>query len=110
MPRSIISIPIYRKSSTPDGAGGYTQQLNQIAGSPFLGRIFRRSELKTSGFLSQSPGETNEDTGLIISLDDPNAGVVIDDFAEIFGGQKVRILRVRRYTRSVQCDTVIGVD
>ena len=109
MARDLVSVDVRRRASAPDGAGGYTQTESSITGSPFEGRIYRRTD-GASGFTADALGETDVDRGVVVSFQDSATPVELNDILVIADEPRLRVTRVRRYTRHSQCDVVAGVE
>ncbi len=109
MPREIVSLTVLRKTSTPDGTGGYSQIESAVTGSPFAARIYRRP-IGNPDYVARQPGDSDADKSVVVSFMDPATPVQINDIVVLPDGTRARILRVRVYTLMAQCDVEVGVD
>lgn len=112
MPRDIVQVPIVRSSMARTDTGGHMPTLAPIPGSPEGGwncRLYRRPEI-TVHRDEGVPGVATVDPVRILSILDTTAPVRINDIARLPEGIDAKIIRIRRYTRTLQCDLETGVE
>ena len=109
MPRSIVSVAITRDAKTRTATAGYTIVPGAIAGSPFLCRVFRKPQT-TVDRDEAAPATATIDQMIVLSILDTTAAVKINDLATLPDGSKGKIIRIRRYARTLQCDLETGVE
>ena len=109
MPRDIVPIVVTRTVRTRTATAGYTTATVAVTGSPFQCRVFR---VKQTGVDRQelSPATATIDSMVVISFLDTSAGVQIGDIATLPDGRAAKLLRARKYSRTFQWDTEIGVE
>jgi hypothetical protein len=112
MPRDIVQITIMRNAQARTATGGHVPTLVPIPGSPVGGwncRLYRRPEI-TVHRDEAAPGVATVDPVRILSIIDTTAPVLINDIAKLPEGIDAKIIRIRRYTRTLQCDLETGVE
>lgn len=112
MPRDIVKVPIVRNAAARTATGGRTMTASPIPGSPVDGwdcRLFRKPEISVDRD-EGAPGVATVDQVRVLSLLDTTAPVQVNDLAQLPEGINAKIIRVRRYTRTLQCDLETGAE
>lgn len=112
MPRDIVKAKIVRPTASRTATGGKPTVNVPIPGSPGDGwdcRLFRVSEI-TVNRIEAAPATALKDTNRRISMIDLTAPVQINDLVQLTDGWIGKIIRIRPYTRTLQCDLEVGVE
>lgn len=99
--KNAVSITVKSKTRTKDSAGGYTYTSASISGSPFSGRIIRRSSGKTLVLNEAAPADLNIDKVVLVF---PAGTAIKKNYICTVSGIDYTVVGVRTYSRSVQAD------
>lgn len=112
MSLQLVSVRVVTQTRTRDGGAGYTPGPDvDIAGSPFLARVYRvpQKEVRED---DAAPGTTTVDRTQRLSIYNPAAPVAEDCIAllpRLDGSvQRAKVVRPRYYDDRIQCDLETG--
>lgn len=112
MPRDIVKVPIVRNAAARTATGGRTMTASPIPRSPVDGwdcRLYRKPEISVDRD-EGAAGVTTIDQVRVLSILDTTAPVQVNDLVQLPEGINAKIIRVRRYTRTLQCDLETGAE
>ena len=112
MPRDIVKVNIIRPTRSPTATGGKVVSTVPIPNSPADGwdcRLYRVPEITVHRDEGKT-GIATIDNVRRISILDLTAPVQINDLVQMPDGTNAKILRVRKYTRTLQCDLETGAE
>jgi hypothetical protein len=112
MPRQFVDIVISRDTFTTSATGGKVPVGAPIPGSPEAGwpcRLYRQAQITVKRDEAR-PGVATIDQVPVLSIQDIACPVKVNDLAALPGGINGKILRIRRYTRTLQCDLETGAE
>ncbi|MFA6666132.1 MAG: hypothetical protein WCT06_06140 [Armatimonadota bacterium] len=93
-----VSIAVKRPQRTPDGAGGFTVEMQEVTGSPYAGRLLRKKDpIQVNSVAADMIFER------LVLVFPPNADIRAEDICTV-GRYDWRVRFVRGYSRSLQVD------
>ena len=114
MPLDYVPVTVARPVSTVSATfGGSAPTLMQLAGSPFLARVYRVAQT-TVGRDEAQPGTATLDEMQRLSVMDPACPIQVNDIAFLpqadGSTRRAKVLRVRRYADRTQYDLETGAE